>query len=493
MHLLTRRQFSLSAASSLLLAGCHPAINPFTPAARSRILVNDSQSRLNATYVADIRSPSTPSQVADLIRECSTRGLPLAVCGGKHAMGGQQFATDGMLLDTNGLNAVDPIDTFGKTVTVGAGIRWPALIESLNQQQSNLKETYTIREKQTGVDEVSLGGTVAANAHGRGLTTPPFVHDVEKMVVALGNGELVECSRTENAELFSLIVGGYGLFGIVCNVTLRLVPRRKVRRSVEVILLRDLPSKIEERIQSGFLYGDCQYSIDLRTEPGEYPGVLSCYKPTSDHVQVSPAPRRLTQEDWIRLYELTRKDKRRAFEEYSRYYLSTDGQVYWSDTHQLAGNFFDAYRIATRDLNATEMLTEVYVPHGALLDFLLEARSRLLGMGADLTYGTIRFIEKDRETFLPWARDRMVCVVCNLNVVHTPSGIQKAAHQFRELINAALKFEGGYYLTYHRWASKPQLLRAYPQFEEFLKLKQHYDPTLLFQSDWFQAYRQLLS
>ena len=48
------------------------------------------------------------------------------------------------------------------------------------------------------------------------------------------HGELVVCSREENAELFALAAGGYGLFGCVVDVTMRLVPRRTLERVVEV-------------------------------------------------------------------------------------------------------------------------------------------------------------------------------------------------------------------------------------------------------------------
>ena len=48
-------------------------------------------------------------------------------------------------------------------------------------------------------------------------------------------------------------------------------------------------------------------------------------------------PKQLTKKDWAELYTLARTDKKKAFETYSRYYLSTSGQVYWSDTSQLAG------------------------------------------------------------------------------------------------------------------------------------------------------------
>ena len=36
------------------------------------------------------------------------------------------------------------------------------------------------------------------------------------------------------------------------------------------------------------------------------------------------------------------RDKSQAFAEYARYYMATDGQLYWSDTHQLS-DYPDGY------------------------------------------------------------------------------------------------------------------------------------------------------
>ena len=55
-----------------------------------------------------------------------------------------------------------------------------------------------------------------------------------------------------------------------------------------------------------------------------------------------------------------------------------------------------------------------------------------------MTYGTIRFIEPDEESFLPWATRRSVCIVCNLHVVHTPEGIKKAQADFRRIIDRVI-------------------------------------------------------
>ncbi len=93
-----------------------------------------------------------------------------------------------------------------------------------------------------------------------------------------------------------------------------------------------------------------------------------------------------------------------------------------------------------------------------------------------MTYGTIRFIEKDADTFLRWATAPSACIVCNLHVRHTPEGKQKAIEDFRRILSRTIEFKGRYFLTYHRWATRQQVESCYPQFAEFLRLKRKHDP-----------------
>src|SRR2546422_5696952 len=48
--------------------------------------------------------------------------------------------------------------------------------------QQGAAQQWGIRQKQTGADRLSIGGALAANAHGRGLLFKPFVGDVESFV-----------------------------------------------------------------------------------------------------------------------------------------------------------------------------------------------------------------------------------------------------------------------------------------------------------------------
>jgi FAD/FMN-containing dehydrogenase len=83
-----------------------------------------------------------------------------------------------------------------------------------------------INQKQTGADRLCIGGALAANIHSRGIHLKPIINDVESFVLVDANGNTLTCSRRENFELFRLAIGGYGLFGVIASVTLRLAPRR---------------------------------------------------------------------------------------------------------------------------------------------------------------------------------------------------------------------------------------------------------------------------
>ncbi|HVJ69528.1 MAG TPA: FAD-binding oxidoreductase [Caulifigura sp.] len=449
--------------------------------------VNDVQSQLNATMVRAIQRPRSLDELQRLIQRAKREDAAVAVCGGRHAMGGQQFLSQSLLIDMTELRDVIRLDRTKGTVEVGAGIQWPELIERLNREQAGDEVVWTIREKQSGVDSVCLGGSLASNIHGRGLTFAPMVESIESFVLVDAAGEARTCSRRENPELFSLAIGGYGLFGIVATVTLRLVPRFKVERVVDVIPVRDLLDRVESRIDDGFLFGDCQYATALDGPAEGHEGVFACYRPVTTDREIKPEVE-MPKARWAELYRLARTDRKKAFETYAKYYRSTNGQLYWSDRHQLSGNF-QSYRDGWDTKTSTDMITELYVPPRNFLAFMAAMQRDFVEHQCDLTYGTIRFIEPDRETFLRWATERLVCVICNLHVQHTPEGEAKAAKDFRRLIDRASEFGGRYYLTYHRWATRTQVEACYPQFVEFLKLKRKYDPGERFQSNWYRHYR----
>jgi FAD/FMN-containing dehydrogenase len=455
--------------------------------------VNDTHSALNSTPVARVHEPRTAAEVADLVRRAALGGQPLAIAGARHSMGGQQFLTHGALLDTRKLTGVRWFDRANALLEVEAGTTWPDVIRGYLALQRGSETAYGIRQKQTGADRLTIGGAVASNIHGRGLTAQPFVADLEALEVVTADGDVVRCGRSLRPDLFRHVVGGYGLFGVVTAATLRLVPRIKVERCVRRLEVAGIIDAFEECIAGGHLYGDFQFATANDSPEFLRAGILSTYRPADPAQPIPIGQRRLSQHDWNRLLTLAHRDKREAFRYFSEFYLATHGQIYWSDTHQLNLYLEDYHGALDHRLGAmirgSEMITELYVPRQELAAFMDDVRRDFRAHDVDFIYGTIRLIEAERDTALPWARERWACVIFNLHVDHHPDDLQRAAGHFRRLIDHALTRGGSYFLTYHRFASAAQIEQAHPGMRGFLAAKQLHDPSGVFQSDW---YRHLL-
>ena len=475
-----------------------PPVSPATARSTpSGAWVNDVHSLLNRTRVHRVDQPDTLTGLQAAIRKAVLEQRPLSIAAGRGAMGGQQFATGGTLIDMNALDEVIAFDRVAGTIEVGAGIQWPELIGYLHEAQVGEASPWGIVQKQTGSDRLSIGGSLAANAHGRGLDFKPVVADIEGFTLVDAAGRIRHCNRSEHSDLFRLAIGGYGLFGVIATVTLRLAPRQRLQRHVEIVSADELPARFQERIDAGFRYGDFQFCTYPNNDAFLNQGVFSCYRPVAVDTAPTAPQKMLATEDWLELLRLAHVDKARAYEMYANYYLSTDGQLYWSDTHQLS-IYIDDYHQRLGDhigcqQHGSEMITEIYVPRDALPAFLADARNDFRRHNVDLIYGTVRLIRRDDETFLAWAREDYACVIFNLHTQHTPAALRKTQMDFRRLIERGIRYGGSYYLTYHRWATPEQVQACYPQFREFLRLKKHYDPQECFQSDWYRHYRAMFA
>ena len=450
-------------------------------------VVNDVHSQLNKTTVRQVIKVHEPEEALRAVRSAKQTGVKIIAAGGQGAMGGQQFATDGILLMLRPYNSVLHFDRSLGHLTVGAGMNWTELYEWLHEEE------WTFRQKQTGADFLTVGGAVSANAHGRGLDMKPFVDDVERLKIVTPDGELKHLSRDEDFERFKLVCGGYGLFGVIVEVTLRLKRRRVVERTVLEIEIDDLGTMFKRRIEEGYEYGDFQFDIDSDSAGFLTRGVFSCYRPIED--RPLPEGRKfLTPEEWKELLEFAHFDKSRAYDCYLDHYLKSHGQVYHCDEQQMS-YYLDYYHETIDErigCKGSEMITELYVPRDCLAIFVDKVRQWLRETSADVIYGTVRLIRKDEEAPMTWAKESYACLILNLHVNHSEEDIQRNQRIFSGLIDLAIAEGGSFYLTYHKWFSKQQLLAAYPQIYTFMARKRELDPDELFTSDWFEYVKEMV-
>lgn len=457
-------------------------------------LFNDVHSELNPTVVSKVTCPRNPKELLTVVQSAIDQGRPIAIAGTRHSMGGQQFLVNSELIDTCRLNKILHLDQQKGIVTVQSGCRWHTLIAWLEKHQSG-NTTWTIRQKQTGADRLSLGGAVSSNIHSRGLQMKPFVNDLEAIHIITAQGQHERIDRS--SPLWQYVVGGYGLFAFIEAIELRLTQRHKLRRRVEVHTIDGLIDRFNQRIADGFVFGDFQFAIDSASEDFLNRGVFSCYEPAEDAEPTANSGGNIPKGAWHYMIDLAHNNKSEAYRLYSEYYLKTDGQVYWSDRHQLTP-YLDAYhkkydRKHKTACKGSEMITELYVPREKLEQFIASCRTELRRLNANVIYGTIRLVEAEDESFLRWASQSWACVIFNLHVDHNEAGIQKAITEFRTLIDLAQAQGGSFFLTYHRWATRGQIERSYPQMSEFLKAKVEIDPNETFQSNWYVHLKSLFS
>src|SRR5688500_11799475 len=122
------------------------------PSASAGLLVNDRHSALNPTRVARILEPSGVAEIVALVREATPAQVALSICGGRHAMGGQQFGTDTWLIDLRRHAAIRAFDGELGLLTAESGIQWPEIVAACHAQSAPGMPGWSIRQKQTGAD-----------------------------------------------------------------------------------------------------------------------------------------------------------------------------------------------------------------------------------------------------------------------------------------------------------------------------------------------------
>jgi len=217
-----------------LLAGlgaCAAAFSIPQSFAQQRMVLNDA-SRLNTTPVFGhwvATSESETDVIARLrkeLKEATAAKRPVAVSAARHSMGGQSLPRNGQAI-TLDLNICEP-DRAKKTFRVHAGTRWYQVIEHL------ARIGFSPAVMQSNSD-FGVASTFSVNAHGWPVPYGPFGSTVRALRLMLADGSIVTCSHDQNAELFGLAMGGYGLVGIILDLEVEMVENLWLRPTYEVM------------------------------------------------------------------------------------------------------------------------------------------------------------------------------------------------------------------------------------------------------------------
>ncbi|CAF4758757.1 unnamed protein product, partial [Rotaria sp. Silwood2] len=192
----------------------------------------DDVSQLNKTRISSIFYPRTVNDIQYLIGKARSENKTISVRGQAHTMGGQTLpcrkrSSTNYVCDLKYMNQVE-YDQTSQEVLVQAGTTWTNVIYKLNfyGRSPVVMQSYCT---------FSVAGTLSVNAHG--ITSDDAIYNSVISIEYIDiNGKEQECSREKNQELFSLIIGGYGLFVIITRVRLMTVPN--IKTTLEYIRLQ---------------------------------------------------------------------------------------------------------------------------------------------------------------------------------------------------------------------------------------------------------------
>jgi FAD/FMN-containing dehydrogenase len=441
----------------------------------------EDASRLETVAVETHVVPAqrTEETLRALFSRARTAGRPIAIAGARHTMGGQTSASGALVIDTSELRAMS-LDEGRNVLTVGSGARWSQVLAYLDP----LGRSVAVMQ---GYSSFSVGGSLGANVHGWQHDRPPIASSVESLRIMLADGRVVRANRSENRQLFALVIGGYGLFGVVLDVDLRVVDNALYSAKRWNALADEYVDLFERRVHA---------DSAVRMAYG----------------RISVSPKRFLTEALLTAYSAQpvshgnipslRPTESSAFER--AIFRGSEGSGYGKELRWQIESAFGgeagsglsrnqildepAALFENRDPQKTDILQEYFVPPASFASLLSRMREILPKYPADLLNMTVRTVLRDDDSFLRYADGPMFALVLLFCIPRTAEADRQMVPLTRELVDAAISLGGRYYLPYRLHATPEQLAMAYPQARAFFEAKRTWDPDLLFRNHFFEKY-----
>ncbi|MET7551645.1 FAD-binding oxidoreductase [Streptomyces sp. NPDC005500] len=491
----SRRQvlsYGGTAAAALAVGGTgEAALQRFTdqgrmpPAAPSRTLLNDA-SGLNPTRVRGITfATSSTTDTTELLkpllgRIAQGRDPALAISGARHSMGAQSLLRDGWILETQPMNRI-ALDSDKQVMRVGAGATWREIIPVLNTRG------YAPKVMQSNHD-FTIGGSLSVNCHGWHTNSPPIASTVQSLRLLTADGTVVTCCSTKNAELFRLALGGYGMFGVVLEADIAVVPNVLLQPDFVTVPTQDYTAAFARRVYAPASQVEMAYGR-LSVDPGNFlnEAIIGTYTPIPEsrgrRLPLPPLPQPGARRAIFRNSATSSAGK------ILRWWLEREAGPWLADKvsrNSLLNEPAAVFAISTP--GTTDILHEYFIPQTRLWEFVRAAQEIIPRARGNLLNVTVRDTRRDERSTLAYAGQDVFGLVMLFVQERTAVGEAQMQAMTRDLIDAAISTGGAFYLPYRLHATKEQLNRAYPAWDAAMQAKHRYDPRGVFRNELYDRY-----
>jgi len=453
--------------------------------AEQRLVLNDA-SRLNPTPVFGhwVASPESEADVIARLRkelkDAAAAKRPVAVSAARHSMGGQSLPRNGQAI-TLDLNICEP-DRAKKTFRVHSGTRWYQVIEHL------AKIGFSPAVMQSNSD-FGVASTFSVNAHGWPVPYGPFGSTVRALRLMLADGSIVTCSRDQNAELFGLAMGGYGLVGIILDLEVEMVENLWLRPTYEAMPAESFAAKFHAAARDPAIkmaYG----RLNVARETFFREAALVTYRlepaPSSGLPPVSRGEGFMT--DVAR--EIYRGQTGWETMKRVRWFTETVVAPALSSGPATRSNLMNwpVASLESRDRTRTDILHEYFVAPDRFNEFMAGCRRIIPKAESEFLNVTLRYVAKDETSVLAYAKTDRIAAVMSFSQAITPEGEVDMLTTTEALIEMVGSMGGSFYLPYRLHARNDQVASIYPRAGHFVERKKHYDPSLVFRNLMWDTY-----
>ena len=334
-----------------------------------------------------------------------------------------------------------------------------------------------------GTKFVTVGGAVAADIHGKNHHREGSFGDfLEGFDLLTAGGDVLTCTRQENAEVFFATVGGMGLTGTILRARLRMRKVESARLSVEVQKARRLEEALELMAASDdqYLYsvawvdclaGEKTLGRSLLLRGNHLPEAELTHRGAN----LFATPRRPsfsvpfslpsfflnapTVKAFNALYYAMHSRAQRSMVDFDRFFFPLDRLANWNRLYGRRG--FVQFQAALPKANA-------WPGFSAML-------RRVAGSGLASFQGVLKSLGKGSGGLLSFPMEGFTLA---LDLPAT-RGIQKV---YSELSQLALDHGGRVYLAKDALLTPEMFALMYPSLDEFLSIKGKIDPRGLFSS-----------
>jgi FAD-linked oxidoreductase len=181
-----------------------------------------------------IVSPRDEVELAAAIRRAQG---PVRVPGTGHSFTPLN-ATDGAIVDLAAFTGVRGMDPGRQVATIAAGTPIWDIGPALYSLGFGFKN-------QGDIDRQTLGGVVSTGTHGTGETLGSFSADMAGFRLMLANGDIIDCTPTENAEVFEAGRLSLGLFGVLTEISMHVRPAYKLAEKNFLLSVDDVFSQMD--------------------------------------------------------------------------------------------------------------------------------------------------------------------------------------------------------------------------------------------------------